>query len=93
MVTVDSTSAANLTAEGAICLDADTGQATRDGRTVVLPDTARGGRYPVLVSGSSDSAVAAAVVRLERAGLAAWRVRDAAGHRAGQRCGTGSTPS
>ncbi|UZJ23416.1 hypothetical protein RHODO2019_09200 [Rhodococcus antarcticus] len=93
MVTIDSASAAQLVAEGAVCLDADTGEATREGRGVVLPDAAVGGRHPVLVSGTSESAVTRAVARLEAAGLAAWRVLAAERPRTRQRCGTGSTPS
>lgn len=92
MVTIDSTSAAQLMAEGAVCLDADTDQATRDGQPVTLPDIAHRGRHPVLVSGSYQRAVAAAV-RLEEDGLAAWRVLAAERPRTRQRCGTGSTPS
>ena len=92
MVIIDSTSATQLMAEGAVCLDADTGQATRDGRLVALPDAAVGGRHPVLVSGGSQRVVTTALARLEGDGLAAWRVHTdhpPAGHRGG----TGSTPS
>ena len=92
MVTIDSASAAQLMAEGAVCLDADTGEATRDGQLVTLPDAAVGGRHPVLVSGSCQQVVTRALSRLEGAGLAAWRVHTEPAGTA-QRCATGFTPS
>lgn len=73
-VTIDSASAVRLAAEGAICLDADTSTATRNGLPVPWPPGQAEYAGPLLVRGSSDGTVRAAAERLERSGLAAWQV-------------------
>ena len=73
-VIIDAASAARLLAEGAICFDADTSAATRDGQPVRLPAGTAGTGCPVLVCGSSAATVRTAVARLERWGLPAWQV-------------------
>lgn len=73
-VSIDCGSAARLVAEGAIWFDADTSVATCDGLPVRLPASAAGELRPILVWGSSGHVVRAVVDRLERRGLAAWRV-------------------
>jgi hypothetical protein len=75
-VTIDRASAARLAAEGAICFDADTSTATRHGHPVPWPVSRPERAGPILVCGSSDGAAQAVAERLERQGLAAWRVVD-----------------
>lgn len=73
-VTVDCHSAARLVAEGAVCFDTDTQTATCDGLTVNLSSAVSERTRPVLVCGASAAQTAAMVGRLERLGVAAWRV-------------------
>jgi hypothetical protein len=83
-VTIDHASAARLAAEGAICFDTDTSTASRDGHPVPWPVSRAAWAGPILVCGSSGSAVAAVADQLERQGLAAWQVT-------GRPCGQTST--
>lgn len=74
MVTIDERSAARLVAEGAVWLDTDTNEATREGHTMDLDHADHPGRHLVLVTGTSERAVTATIARLEQAGIAGWRV-------------------
>lgn len=76
-VAVNCATAAVLIAEGAICLDADQGVATREGRMVAIPSVEAHCGAPILVCGSA-SAVNDVAQALEAEGLPAWRVTDPA---------------
>ncbi len=78
MVAVNCATAAALVAEGAICLDADLGLATRDGRSIAIPSVDTHCGAPILVCGSA-AAVQAVAQALDDEGLPAWRVVDAGG--------------
>lgn len=78
-VVVSCETAAALIAEGAICLDADTGVVTREGQAISLDSINIDGVAPVLVCGSTD-VVNAAASDLEAVGLPAWRVSGVDGH-------------
>jgi hypothetical protein len=74
-VIIDRASAGRLAAEGATCLDTDRATATRDGCPVPWPTAHQAGQAsPILVFGSSGTAVRALAERLERQGLPAWQV-------------------
>lgn len=73
-VVIDCRSAARLVAEGAICFDTDTRTAVCDGLAVNLDSAVAERTRPVLVCGTSDEQTSSMVSRLERVGVAAWRV-------------------
>ncbi len=67
MVAVNCATAAALVAEGAICLDADLGLATRDGRSIAIPSVDTHCGAPILVCGSAAAVQAVAQAWTTRA--------------------------